>query len=315
MGNRTLRIAYIDDEFFALNSVKRILEDKQSSISHIPIDVDTFHATASLSGSVDEARLFSGKHNLFLIDRDLGDFRINGSQLSNEIREKLGPSIRIVELTGDGRSQNMEGLLEEFKRRQENVIDDTLIKGACNPLDLEETIEKHAFRPLTVSVIGGGNLGRGFLAQFRECPIIRNVNFYSKTEYERDNYEGIKKLLELREYRFECFPSLETALFDTDCVLLCKGRAKLSSEKDRSDLLPQSADIAIMEANSLIRENYVRTGYKGLVIKFDNPVGENLNLMYRRIKNRINTSQLTFPFNLDTDRIINSISIQIKRKS
>ncbi|MBD3252350.1 hypothetical protein GF386_01315 [Candidatus Pacearchaeota archaeon] len=169
--------------------------------------------------------------------------------------------------------------------------------------EMQELLKKSFYRPPRVAILGLGTLGIDFALTLLLEGGIRSLKGYSKSKEARDRFRDIFDNFCVSNSDSGCADSLEDAVADADCVLLCSSfkrgtvLEKLAKRKDRLDLLEKEGPKAYGYFQEL-----ARVGYKGLVLTFPNPVGP---ICQVGVRAGLESGQLSFPFNIDRIRVKN----------
>ena len=300
MVNRTLDIVYFDDNPTDLNILKTASDVAvRQKEFHFDIRLTPYHIKSDLT--LEKIDLLANG-DIFFIDFLLKGCKHDGLHLSREIR-KRNPHAKIIQLTSYS--------VQDQKDLTIGALEKGIINATINKENMVkeyvERVKKHASKRLVVTLTGvRGKLAGGFIDILRDQPYIEQLRMYSGSLAGRhDGYDLIKTSKQLHdEKRFEFAPNLESALENSDCVILCSSKGLRPAERDdRTDLFLDDAPKMATDAQVISQVKY-----PGLVLPFANSIGEFAYLINQIGKGRISSTQVTSPINVDGNRIFGSFS-------
>ena len=211
---------------------------------------------------------------------------------------------------GDVREKYRISTTELSNREVDGVkVFDGFIDPNSRTVDIQKTVKSNLRKPITPAIIGLGTLGRQFLRIFAREYGIKKIKAYSE-HVPADVVLGSIDHLGSRKDKVVFSDSLEDAIENTDCVLLCTSSVyttslaeKLAEKDNRFDLLPK-------EGAKLFSyfKRIAQAGYPGLITPFTNPVAGMLSLAK---KAGIKHSQLTSPISIDNARFDDAVRGEI----
>jgi len=301
-----LRITCIEDHLDTLGFIEghfNIFVKKE--LSHIDMEF-TPHPVKGNISDVDLEQLVQN-NDIFFVDYLLKNSDRDGVEIAEFFKERATHPIKVIQLS----SYSPEVLQEQYPLTMKALADGTL-DGILDKKDLHspgifsKTIQDNAYRPLSIAIAGLGDLGKGFLEVLRNKDYVNRFSLFSPTLFEGKNKEAIREGLQLlsvedRE-RFVIADTLEEAIADTDCLIIStsnhNSRYK-SKRPDRTDLFKYAAQKIEKYGRALVKK-----GYQGIVVGGSNSPGDILHYLNEL---GLSSDQLTFPFNIDTSRVIRNV--------
>jgi hypothetical protein len=225
-------------------------------------------------------------------------------------QESLVPILLNVSNKGTNKRQLIEFVNSRDKKGR-SIVNGYLMEDYSS-IKSQEIIRENLIRPLKIGVIGLGDFGVGFLDYFCQFPEVAELKGFSRRIKPNNepivDYEQIYKNLDeirldnsnyISKIRLE--DTLEEAVKDTDCVVLCTseyGGRKIAQNLDRSDLLAVHGEKIFNVGKELSNLDYL-----GLVLIASNPVGNSMRLLNQA---GLKEDQLTSPLSIDYERFIRS---------
>jgi len=284
-----LNISIVDDNIEVAETLKDCLERDTKALKDLKIQYSTHNSTTP-------EQVLKEKPDMLILDYKMPH---SGIAIARELKDK-SPNLPILLMSGVPLAKRHEAITSA----QNNDLINASFSKPFNIPKVSRLIRDNIKRPLNLGIIGLGQLGMGFLEVFSANPNIGKINAYS--ERIQDLYEEINGLEAVQNNRNVSLKNnLEETLENSECILLCTSaqhgtsEEKIAGNSNRSDLLSLEAEKIKQYA-----EQIKNLGYQGLITVLTNPIGEGLQLARNA---GLEPTQLTSPFNLDEQRIRNSM--------
>ena len=308
MTNKTLNIGLVEDDKEVLSLFPKIIEYSKGDLGHMDIKVSLF-PTADIDNWTDINNLLdkltSDPLDQYYMDFRLGTDKIRGTEIAQLIRSKVKRPVSIIEFSNYDQDIIMEQAPTTIEALKGKIFDTSIKKINMAKL-LPQTILEYAYKPLSIGIAGLGTLGKGFLEVLRNKDYVSKFNLFSPSLFqdksEEEVREGLQLLSEEDRERFHIKHTLEDALVDTDCILICTSNHNseyISKRPDRTDLFQHAVKKIGDYGNILVANNY-----QGLVFVGTNSSGDSLHYLNEK---GLSEDQLTFSISVDTSRIIRNV--------